>query len=98
MKTRWHVGEDFWVMAGCVYAFGWLPIAIAIQCIFGAGMGEKAPLCTAYIVFLSVWFGSVLVPAAAWLLARMARLAWVARPRRIAEPVVEDLRRVGTDA
>lgn len=73
-----------------VWVFAWIPIFLAVSALDGGLSGERtSPLA---LVFLAVWFGVIVLPAAAYGFAMFAASMWRHRPRRVWEPVREDLR------
>lgn len=97
MRRRWKVGDGFLAVLASIWFFGWLPPFIAIWAI-GApdGMNYNGDYVPA-LIFLAVWFGIVVVPALFVGAGMLLTVLWAERPRRITEPVLDDLRQRVTD-
>lgn len=96
MRKRWKVESDFWLALAAVQVIGGL-IGFLVACALtnpcdwrGCGLGS-ATLSLVAFVALACWMGPwVLLILSCVPLGLMA--LWALRPRRVTEPIHDDLR------
>lgn len=91
MRRRWYVPEGFRFLLIGVYCIGWLPIYLGLYAVLVPG-GLSGSDDTMSPIFFGCWFGVPVLVGGAVTAPRWARWLWSVRPRRVTEPVTEDLR------
>lgn len=104
MRRRWQIDPAFFsFLVGAQFVAGLVGFlivgALTIPCDqFGCGLNSNAPLSTGCYIALALWAGPWLLALVGAGVVGAAVGLWTLRPRRVQEPVLEDLRQAGVDA
>lgn len=101
MRKRWKISDGFVAALFGIWALGWIPIFIATWALTtpcdrtgACGLGAQGQGWIPAKIFLATWFGILVFPSVVAALAGFVAFLWRERPRRLVEPVTEDLREV----